>query len=134
MTKALFIRTLAEFDILVAILKNETGETNVSTYHAPILEDDPADRDDILRQLLTQAQEKGVHLKIKNIFTPLKESKFEQYNRHYHDDAIRILRILAGEFPDMFSFLRREDIEEDIEILQRNSPPLYDKLKKLGLI
>ena len=128
-TNVINIYTLAEKDILLAHLKNMLGWAPVPTYGALMLEyPTGADTD---HQIMEKAYENGIRIRAAHIFRPLCESRFPQYNRHFQDDAIRILREILKEFPGMLSLVDSPEMRIDLETLMRFSPPLYEKAVNL---
>lgn len=128
------VYTLAESAVLIALLQNALGYAAEPTIGAPILETGAMLPEVTLEDLLTRAETAGVHLCVKRIFKPLKASAFPQYNRHYRNDGMRNLRVLLEKHPDILSFTAIDGLQEDLEVLRRDSPPLYDKLLKSGIL
>lgn len=128
------VYTLAESAVLIALLQNALSYAAEPTFGAPIIETRNIDADAVLEDLLALAETAGVRLRVRRIFKPLKASAFPQYNRHYHDDGMRNLRILLEKHPDILSFTAIDGLQEDLGVLLRDSPPLYDKLKSSGVL
>ena len=133
------VATLAESAILIALLQNALCYTAEPTFGAPIIEKGKYENslnrtDGAIEDLLSRAETAGVRLRVKRIFKPLKASAFPQYNRHYHDDGMRNLRALLEKHPDILSFTATDGLQEDLNILLRDSPPIYDKLLKSGIL
>jgi len=133
------VYTLAESAVLVALLQNALGYAAEPTFGAPIIEKENFKNslnfvNATLEDLLARAETASVRLCVKRIFKPLKASAFPQYNRHYHDDGMRNPRILLEKHPDILSFTATDDLQEDLGVLLRDSPPLYDKLFTSGIL
>ena len=71
---------------------------------------------------------------VKHLFKPFMLPELEVYMRKYYDDAFELIKlILSGEksFPVIWDFnLADKETLNELQVLYRQSPPLYDKLMK----
>lgn len=124
-TKIIELYTLAEKDVLIAHLKNALRWSPRPTY-GDYTEFRPAGRD-VNREIVGQAHAEGVVIRVERIFEPICKSRFQVYDRKYHDDAFAMLRLLVKDFPGMLVLRDSEALRKDLDILNLNSPPLYNK-------
>lgn len=123
------IYTLAEKDVLIAHLKNAIRWSPWPTY-GYFSEFRPSGRN-VNREIVEQSHAEGVVIHVERIFELICKSGFPQYNRHFFDDALWILRLMLKEFPGMLKLADSPEMREDLKTLRNFSPPLYDKAVEL---
>lgn len=121
--------TLAEKEILMAHLKNAIRWSPWPTYGL-FSEFSPAGRD-VDREIMERAYGEGITVRVERLFKPIRESRYDQYNRHYVDDAFRLLRLMVKECPGMLVLRDSDEMRKDLDFLKLNSPPLYDNVVAL---
>lgn len=83
------------------------------------------------KQIIRKIKEQDIHFKIKRIFLigiPSSD-RMPQYKRLYYDSGMHFLRIFERNGIS-YELVQSEGMTEDLGILQRNSPPLYDRVVK----
>lgn len=126
-TKIIELYTLAEKDVLIAHLKNAIRWSPWPTY-GDYTEFRPAGRGrNVNREIVGRAHDKGIVIRVERIFEPICKSRFQVYDRRYHDDALAMLRLMVKDFPGMLVLRDSEALRKDLDILNLNSPPLYNK-------
>lgn len=128
-TKVIDLYTLAEKEILIAHLKNALRWSPWPTY-GDFSEFRPTGRN-VNREIVERAHNEGVVIRAERIFEPICKSRFQVYDRRYHDDALAMLRLLVKDFPGMLVLCDSEALRKDLDFLELNSPPLYEKVVKL---
>lgn len=127
-SKVIDLYTLAEKDVLIAHLKNAIRWSPWPTY-GDFSEFRP--RRDVNREIVERAHGEGIVIRVERIFEPICKSRFQVYDRKYHDDAFSMLRLMIKDFPGMVVLRDSEALRKDLDILKLNSPPLYEKVVKL---
>ena len=127
--KVIDLYTLAEKEVLIAHLKNAIPWSPWPTY-GDYTEFRPSGRN-VNREIVERAHDKGIVIRVKRIFEPICKSRFQVYDRRYHDNALSMLRLMVKDFPGMLVLRDSEALRKDLDIVKLNSPPLYEKVVNL---
>lgn len=76
-------------------------------------------------EFIRRIKESGLHFRIKRIFRVIYPNLAWQHERKFTDNAMRYLKLFVkNDIP--FILVPSEGMNEDLDRLQRNTPPLYD--------
>ena len=124
--KKIEIYSLAEADVFWAIIKNFLGWSYECSYPtSQTWKPHNIEPREHLKELLRKVVEKGGYLHVYHLFTPFVESDLVQYNRHFIDNGLELIRYIVKT-----DGLEVEwDVDDSCkETLMRMSPPLYYRL------
>ena len=123
--------SLAEPDLTRYTIENAIGWTTHMEYDQIIkCKDDGKPVLDIKQkqeEFIRRIKESGLHFRIKRIFHVIHPNLTWKHECKFIDNAMRYLKLFVkNDIP--FTLLPSEGMTEDLERLQQNSPPLYDKI------
>ena len=125
--KFIEVFTLAEKDCFWNLIFNALGWKPKPTYDVKF--DRPYDKNES-EKILNRLVENHNGIAVKHLFKPF----VQPYMLKYYDDAFRLIRLILsfGEnFPVIWDFdLSDEETLKELQVLYRQSPPLYDKVMK----
>lgn len=124
--KEIEIFSLGEWEVFWAVIHNFLGWAHECTYYTSrSFKSSHYNPDERRRELLRKVVEKDGRLHIYHLFEPFVSSDLPQYNRKFTDNGMRLIRLLI-KTDELIVDWDISDAEK--EILQRYSPPLYDRI------
>ena len=130
--KSVSVFTLAEKACFWDLIYNALGWKPEPTYDIPDFHY-VHDQDQPIK-VLRKFVEFGGEIKVRHLFKPFMPPKDDLYMRGFYDDSFRLLRLFfsfKGEFPVIWDFdLGDDETLEELNLLCRQSPPLYDRVMK----
>lgn len=118
------IYSLGEKDVFWAVIHNFLGWAHECTYGLR-LEPYNYNPEERYKELLRDVVKKGGTLHISHLFKPFVDSDMPQYQRKFFDNGIRLIRLIV-KTEGLIVDWDINDTEKDV--LQRFSPPLYDRI------
>jgi len=132
--KTIDIYSIAEKEAFKQTLYNALGWSPTPAHHNfNLVNYRYPDEEEVRKEIVRRVKEAGLHIRIGRIFAVFDyihkdENDIKPRMRTYVDNAISILRFLLKDLPENISFVRSPGLEEDLDFVNLQSPPIYNRI------